>query len=99
MSDLRELYQEVILDHNKTPRNFGRLDGARTARPRATTRSAATSITVYADASTDDVVKDVALRGLGLRDLDGLGVADDREREGHGARPRRRSSSSASTTS
>ncbi|MHC4960075.1 MAG: Fe-S cluster assembly sulfur transfer protein SufU [Planctomycetota bacterium] len=22
MSDLRELYQEVILDHNKTPRNF-----------------------------------------------------------------------------
>jgi nitrogen fixation protein NifU and related proteins len=25
MSDLRELYQEVILDHNRTPRNFGRL--------------------------------------------------------------------------
>ncbi len=23
MSDLRELYQEVILDHNKNPRNFG----------------------------------------------------------------------------
>ena len=22
MSDLRELYQEVILDHNKRPRNF-----------------------------------------------------------------------------
>ncbi len=27
MSDLRELYQEVILDHTKKPRNFGRLDG------------------------------------------------------------------------
>jgi nitrogen fixation protein NifU and related proteins len=26
MSDLRELYQEVILDHNKTPRNFRKLD-------------------------------------------------------------------------
>ena len=26
MSDLRELYQEVILDHTKNPRNFGRLD-------------------------------------------------------------------------
>lgn len=26
MSDLRELYQEVILDHNKHPRNFGDLD-------------------------------------------------------------------------
>jgi nitrogen fixation protein NifU and related proteins len=28
MSDLRELYQEVILDHNKRPRNFGPLAGA-----------------------------------------------------------------------
>jgi nitrogen fixation NifU-like protein len=26
MSDLRELYQEVILDHNKRPRNFGTLE-------------------------------------------------------------------------
>jgi nitrogen fixation NifU-like protein len=33
MSDLRELYQEVILDHNKRPRNFGTLDQpSRTAR-------------------------------------------------------------------
>lgn len=28
MSDLRELYQEVIFDHNRRPRNFGRLRGA-----------------------------------------------------------------------
>ena len=28
MSDLRELYQEVILDHNKRPRNFGALPEA-----------------------------------------------------------------------
>ena len=27
MSELRELYQEVILDHNKNPRNFGKLAG------------------------------------------------------------------------
>ncbi len=27
MSDLAELYQQVILDHNKRPRNFGPLDG------------------------------------------------------------------------
>ena len=26
MSDLRELYQEVILDHNRSPRNRGRLE-------------------------------------------------------------------------
>ncbi|HLJ96647.1 MAG TPA: SUF system NifU family Fe-S cluster assembly protein [Gemmataceae bacterium] len=29
MSDLRELYQEVILDHHKKPRNFRILEGAR----------------------------------------------------------------------
>jgi nitrogen fixation NifU-like protein len=28
MSDLMDLYQEVILDHNKKPRNFGNLDDA-----------------------------------------------------------------------
>ena len=28
MSDLRDLYQEVILDHNKSPRNFRELAGA-----------------------------------------------------------------------
>lgn len=28
MSDLRELYQEVILDHNKNPRNFHKLENA-----------------------------------------------------------------------
>ena len=27
-SDLRDLYQEVILDHNRKPRNFGPLPGA-----------------------------------------------------------------------
>jgi nitrogen fixation protein NifU and related proteins len=28
MSDLRELYQQVILDHNRRPRNFGKLEDA-----------------------------------------------------------------------
>jgi nitrogen fixation NifU-like protein len=28
MSDLRELYQQVILDHNKNPRNFREIPGA-----------------------------------------------------------------------
>jgi nitrogen fixation NifU-like protein len=28
MSELRDLYQEVILDHNKTPRNFREIAGA-----------------------------------------------------------------------
>ena len=28
MSDLRELYQQVILDHNKSPRNFREMEDA-----------------------------------------------------------------------
>ena len=28
MSDLRELYQETILDHSKHPKNYGKLEGA-----------------------------------------------------------------------
>lgn len=28
MSDLRELYQQIILDHNRAPRNFKEIDGA-----------------------------------------------------------------------
>jgi nitrogen fixation NifU-like protein len=28
MEDLRDLYQEVILDHNKNPRNFHKMDNA-----------------------------------------------------------------------
>ena len=28
MSELRELYQQVILDHNKKPRNFRKIDRA-----------------------------------------------------------------------
>lgn len=28
MNELQELYQQVILDHNKNPRNFGELDNA-----------------------------------------------------------------------
>jgi len=28
MDNMRELYQQVILDHNKNPRNFGKIDNA-----------------------------------------------------------------------
>lgn len=28
MFDLKDLYQEVIVDHNRSPRNFGKLDNA-----------------------------------------------------------------------
>ena len=28
MADLQELYQSIILDHNRRPRNYGALEGA-----------------------------------------------------------------------
>ena len=63
MSELSELYQEVILDHNKKPRNFHRLDSAN--------RSAdgfnplcGDQLTVYLQLE-DEVVKDISFEGSG----------------------------------
>lgn len=61
--DLRELYQEVILDHNKRPRNFRRLDPAdRTAEgfnPLCGDR-----LVLYLTLE-GDVIKDAAFQGSG----------------------------------
>ena len=63
MSELRELYQSVILDHNKRPRNFGAAEGAN--------RSADGFNPLCGDKITvtlvleDDVVKEVAFDGAG----------------------------------
>ncbi|WP_337286792.1 Fe-S cluster assembly sulfur transfer protein SufU [Candidatus Methylomirabilis sp.] len=63
MSDLRELYQEVILDHNKRPRNFQKLEGAnRTAD--GYNPLCGDQITVYVLVE-DDVIKDIAFQGSG----------------------------------
>lgn len=61
--ELRELYQEVIIDHSKRPRNFRRLDGqARCAE--GYNPLCGDKVTVYVD-ETDDVVKDVTFEGSG----------------------------------
>jgi nitrogen fixation NifU-like protein len=63
MSDLRDLYQEVILDHNRRPRNFGALEHpSRTARghnPLCGDR-----LTLYL-ALDGDRIADVAFEGTG----------------------------------
>ena len=43
-ADPKALYQEVILDHNKKPRNYGTLDHA-SHRPKGSTRCVATTFT------------------------------------------------------
>jgi nitrogen fixation protein NifU and related proteins len=63
MSELRELYQQVILDHNRKPRNFRKLEGAnRTAE--GYNPLCGDQITVYLDVD-DGVIKDAAFQGTG----------------------------------
>jgi nitrogen fixation protein NifU and related proteins len=63
MSELRELYQQVILDHNRKPRNFGKLAGAnRTAE--GYNPLCGDQITLYLDVE-DGVIRAAAFEGTG----------------------------------
>jgi nitrogen fixation NifU-like protein len=63
MEDLRDLYQEVILDHNKNPRNFRKLEGA--------TKVLDGQNPLCGDHYTlfllleDDIIKDISFEGAG----------------------------------
>ncbi len=63
MSDLRDLYQEVILDHNKKPRNFRKLESAN-HRAEGFNPLCGDRVTVYV-VLEGGVVKDVAFEGSG----------------------------------
>src|SRR6187397_765009 len=63
MSELNDLYQEVILDHNKNPRNFREIeDATRTAD--GNNPLCGDALRVYVEME-DDKVKDVAFEGSG----------------------------------
>jgi nitrogen fixation NifU-like protein len=64
MDDLRELYQSVILDHNKRPRNFREMEDA----PRSADGHnplCGDKLTVYVALDDEDRVCDVAFQGQG----------------------------------
>ena len=63
MSDLRELYQEVILDHNKSPCNFRKLDGANRV-AEGLNPLCGDRVTVYLHME-DDVIQDIGFQGSG----------------------------------
>ena len=63
MDDLRELYQTVILDHNKRPRNFQRPAGAN-REAHGHNPLCGDRIDVFADVE-DGVVRDVGFEGSG----------------------------------
>jgi nitrogen fixation NifU-like protein len=64
MSDLRELYQQVILDHNKNPRNFRELPDA-SRRVEGFNPLCGDHYTVFIQVDDDDVIKDVSFVGSG----------------------------------
>ncbi len=63
MADLRELYQEVILDHNRRPRNF-RVMAAANRTAEGFNPLCGDRLTVYLQLD-GDVVRDVSFQGSG----------------------------------
>jgi nitrogen fixation protein NifU and related proteins len=63
MSDLRELYQEVILDHSRQPRNFRKLPAAN-CEAKGDNPLCGDRVTVYLKVK-DGIVEDVTFEGRG----------------------------------
>jgi nitrogen fixation NifU-like protein len=63
MSELRELYQEVILEHSKHPRNFRALDAAN-HKAEGFNPLCGDHFTVYIDVQ-DGAIHDIAFQGAG----------------------------------
>ena len=63
MSDLRELYQEVILDHSRNPRNYGRLNNP-THEARGHNPLCGDDITIYLKMD-GDTVESISFEGSG----------------------------------
>jgi len=63
MSDLRDLYQEVILDHNKRPRNYRVIDPS-SHKADGYNPLCGDKVTVYLDIE-DGIIKDLAFQGSG----------------------------------
>ena len=62
MTDLQDLYQELILDHGRRPRNFKPLDAARSAEGYNPLCGDKVKIYVKLDG---DIVKDISFEGAG----------------------------------
>lgn len=63
MADLRDLYQEVILDHNKRPRNYRKMEDAN-RKADGYNPLCGDKVAVYVKVE-DDVIRDVSFMGSG----------------------------------
>jgi nitrogen fixation NifU-like protein len=69
MADLRELYQEVILEHSKSPRNFREMQGAK-HKAEGYNPLCGDHFTIYLDVEDSDAVeggriRDISFQGSG----------------------------------
>ncbi len=65
MSYDNELYQQVILDHNRNPRNFREIENA-THQCHGINPLCGDDMTVYIDVDSDEgIIKDVSFKGTG----------------------------------
>jgi nitrogen fixation NifU-like protein len=62
--ELRELYQQVILDHNKSPRNFRKIDNPKYFLE-GFNPLCGDNITVYLDVDENQIIKDISFQGSG----------------------------------
>lgn len=63
MYDIQELYQEIVLDHSRRPRNFKKLEGA-TKTAEGFNPLCGDQITLYLKLD-DGVIKDISFEGVG----------------------------------
>jgi len=64
MSDLSELYQEIILDHYKSPRNFHDMPFA-TQQANGANPLCGDKLTVYVKITPEGLIEDVSFKGSG----------------------------------
>ena len=61
---LDELYQEVILDHNKSPRNYGVLDKY-TCTSEGNNPLCGDRLTIYVSLNSDNVIENISFKARG----------------------------------
>ncbi len=64
MDDLQELYQEIVLDHNRSPRNFQKLEEANRF-AEGFNPLCGDQITLYLEVDGDDKIKGIGFQAMG----------------------------------
>jgi len=64
MFDLRDLYQQVIVDHNKSPRNYGKLEDA-DHEADGHNPLCGDRLHVYLKINDDNIIEDISFEGSG----------------------------------